>query len=120
MKVPSIAPGFAFLYPILCNAAQDKGYALALHGSMQRDLDVIAVPWVYEAASADELVAAIKSACGGWIVHRPEGDDLNDGTSPTPKPHGRVAWSIYIQPHIYIDLSVMPIVEDEQTSKVQR
>lgn len=52
MKEPSIAPAYTFLYPILCEAARACGYALAIHGTMQRDLDLVAVPWVDEALPA--------------------------------------------------------------------
>ena len=31
---------------MLCDVAREMGYALALHGSMNRDMDLIAVPWV--------------------------------------------------------------------------
>jgi len=110
MKQPSIAPAYAFLYPILCEAARSKGYALAMHGTLQRDLDVIAVPWTEDAVSTDDLVAAIKQACDGFIFGAPE--DPNDVgapyVSPAHRPHGRLAWSIYITDRVYIDLSVMP------------
>jgi len=110
MKQPSIAPAYAFLYPILCEAARAKGYALGMHGTLQRDLDVIAVPWTEDAASTDDLVAAIKQACDGFIFGAPE--DPNDVgapyVSPAHRPHGRLAWSIYITDRVYVDLSVMP------------
>ncbi len=113
MKQPTIAPAFAALYPLLCQVAREKGYALAIHGSMQRDLDLIAVPWTEEAASRDELVEAIKQVCGGWIIHPGKGGPPSPDTSPSPKPHGRVAWSIYISPDCYLDLSVTPLIEPD-------
>ena len=44
----------------------DVGFGIGLHGSMRRDLDLIAVPWVGEPRNAwDELAATIqKAACG--------------------------------------------------------
>ena len=38
--------------------ARSMGYALAVHGSMARDLDLVAVPWVESAADPIELVEA--------------------------------------------------------------
>ncbi len=39
------------IYPQLVEEARRHGYALAPHGSLQRDLDLIAVPWSEEAAA---------------------------------------------------------------------
>jgi len=108
-KSPSIAPAYAFLYPILCEAAIAKGYALALHGSIQRDLDVIAVPWTDDAEPREVLVEAIKKACDGWIIHPGDGPEQSPDVSPVTRSHGRMAWSIYIADGVYIDLSVMPL-----------
>lgn len=113
MRAPSPAPAFAALYPVLCKAARELGYALALHGSMQRDLDVVAVPWTDEAKSSDELVEALIGVSDGWVIHRAEGNTANDSTSPLSRPHGRVAWSIYLDESVYIDLSVMPRIGSE-------
>ena len=35
----------AALYPDLAEIAREHGYALAVHGSLARDFDLIAVPW---------------------------------------------------------------------------
>lgn len=89
-------------------AAREKGYAVALHGSVARDIDLVAIPWTESAASAHELVEsvveAIREANGGvgWM----EGDAFHALTGEK-KPHGRRAWSIYVE-GTYIDLSVMP------------
>lgn len=83
-------------------AARELGYALALHGSLDRDLDVLAVPWTATAAPAAALAECVRTGLAGWYVpHVPQ---------PERKPHGRLAWSI-LPPwggHPYIDLSVMP------------
>lgn len=103
---------YAILLPKLRAVARSQGYALGLHGSGERDLDLIAVPWVEHAFEAEKLVEALRSAVGGFIVNEPDAQ-VGDYTkrSPEPKPHGRLAWSIYLYaPHgrLYIDLSVMP------------
>lgn len=93
------------LLVLLRPLARAHGYALALHGSMERDLDLIAVPWIVEADSAEVLVETVRGAVNGYIT---DGIDV-----PTLKPHGRRAWAI--RPlddnpagDLYIDLSVMP------------
>lgn len=106
------APTFAWMVPHLTEVARKFGYAIGLHGSMSRDLDLVAIPWVREAAPAETLVEAIRDAVGGFIRNDPETDDNRyhlDTRNPGEKPHGRRAWSIYFSGHrFYIDLSVMP------------
>lgn len=107
---------FAWMVPHLTEVARDHGYALGLHGSMARDLDLIACPWTEAAAPAEVLVEAIRDAVGGTIRNDPptKGNKyVLDTRNPGEKPHGRLAWSIRFSGHrFYIDLSVMPrIVE---------
>ena len=101
-------PPYVAMYPALTRAAHQCGYALAVHGSMARDMDLIAVPWVQDATTSEELVEALREACGGWI-HAPK-----TNRDPTTKPHGRLGWTIHVvgtldsaEPAAYIDLSVM-------------
>lgn len=93
---------YAILIPKMRDRARELGYALALHGSMVRDLDLIACPWTDEAAPAEQLAATLLDACGGYIIENRAARD------PTSKPHGRLAWSIHLGGHAFIDLSVMP------------
>lgn len=90
--------------------ARGKGYAVAVHGSLFRDLDLVAVPWAEEACSAQELAEAICEMlvrCGlafGWTA------DCTDGKGHE-KPLGRMAWSISLSRHDgprYLDLSIAP------------
>jgi hypothetical protein len=122
MKPPTRAPFFACLYPGLCDVARKCGYALAIHGTVTTDLDLVAIPWVPEALPADVLMNALMShlsACGyedllrqdlpeelvRQIMARKEpGTDLGG----TLKPHGRIAWNLYLQAGSKVDLSVMP------------
>lgn len=102
---PTFPALFAMLYQMLAREAKEKGYALALHGSMGRDLDVIACPWTDEAVPAEDLVEALRSAIDGFL----SAGDVN----PTLKPHGRRGWSLHlVGSGTYIDLSVMPRREE--------
>jgi hypothetical protein len=109
MKAATMAPVFAHMYPRLAEAARGVGYALALHGTLGRDLDLIACPWTNEAADPEALVAALEAACGGFapeVANTAEGEPT---PMPRPKPHGRLAWLIYFRGGAgYVDLSVMP------------
>ena len=82
--------------------ARDLGYALLLHGSMSRDLDLVAVPWTDAAVPAEDLVEAIRAKFQCWIG----GVEVKGGRDG--KPHGRMAWSLMLGGHAFIDLSVMP------------
>jgi hypothetical protein len=98
--------GKAVFYAVLFNdfrkAALDNGYALALHGSMVSDMDMIAVPWVENCSNPETLVKAI-DGCIGHTVWK----DHNLKPS-TDKPHGRIVYTIRISGDWYIDLSIMP------------
>jgi len=81
--------------------AREHGYALAVHGSMQRDLDLLAAPWVDDVSDAEVLIAALHERVQ-WIV---EGGV--DG--PTEQPHGRRSWAITLYGGPYLDVSIMPM-----------
>jgi hypothetical protein len=77
------------------------GYALTLHGSMQRDLDLVAIPWVDDAAEPEEVVRVVSEVTGALLIEK-KGE-----RQPYYKPHGRLAWSLYLGGEPYIDLGVM-------------
>lgn len=94
--------------PAIREAAKEHGYAIGLHGSMRRDLDLIAAPWRDGASDPDTLAHAIAmAACG---ITRDEPHQWEQ------KPAGRTATSIPIcwthrqgvLSDGHIDLSVMP------------
>lgn len=104
--------------PAVQKAARECGYAVGLHGSMERDLDLIAVPWTPDAKGAAELVEAVRCAVSGFIIETGTPGAKYDAAAdkfvpavvvnPAAKPHGRLAWSIQLGGAAYVDLSVMP------------
>jgi hypothetical protein len=51
--------------PAIREAARKCGYAIGVHGSMRRDLDLIAAPWIAEHSDLDTLAKAVQvAACG--------------------------------------------------------
>nr|WP_313425320.1 hypothetical protein [Brevundimonas diminuta] len=79
--------------------AREVGYAIGVHGTMERDLDLILAPWVAEAVTPLELAQHIAPALGGNVLAYKVQD----------KPCGR--WSCNINANGWfklIDLSVMP------------
>lgn len=103
MKPPNAAPLYVMMWEGMVETARARGYAVAVHGTLNRDFDVVAIPWTDEAVSAEELVAAIVDRLS-WI--RDNGAPMVDG--PQDKPHGRRAWTIPFMANFAIDLSVMP------------
>lgn len=93
--------------PNIRTEARAHGYAVGLHGSWRRDLDLIAVPWVTDHSGIDELAAAIQQAALG---------PPQNAFSWVKKPCGRIAtslpvcWLDYDDPRPsagHIDLSVI-------------
>jgi hypothetical protein len=103
MKPPTFAPVYVSLFPHLAEIANKHGYALAAHGSVQRDLDLVAIPWADDVSDAETLMSAIAeylkifTEMFGLEIHGPEA-----------KPHGRMAYLIATGFGSAIDLSVMP------------
>lgn len=90
------------IYPRCVEIGRKMGYAIALHGSVARDLDLVAIPWTADAAFSGHLLSAI---C--------EEFDIEPNCEVTIKPHGRKSWSLPLWWGAYIDLSIMPLIEGE-------
>ena len=83
--------------------AKEVGYAIGEHGSKERDLDLIAVPWSSNADSPEKL-----------IQHLCEKLDAAQVGEIESKPLGRIAVSIQMRGwYRHIDLSITPIVLGE-------
>lgn len=90
-------------------AARRLGYALALHGSVKRDVDLVAFPWVEDAAAPDDLAEALLAAMPrGSHLHKTAAGAIDWSL----KPHGRRACTIHAPgewyANTYLDLSVAP------------
>lgn len=89
MKPAGYGPFYAAgLYPKLAEIFRTHGYALAVHGSVNNDFDLIAVPWVDEAGNPDDVIKEIMSK---FAFER-----FTDDCKPSPKPHGRCAWKLFL------------------------
>lgn len=103
MKPATYAPMYCALYPQLAEIARKHGYALAIHGSLGRDMDLICVPWADEPAEPSAVVDEITGTFA--IVKIGE---------LTPKKHGRVCQTISIGfGDCFLDLSFMPMLAAE-------
>lgn len=59
---------YAYYFEGMKTIARDMGYNLVVHGSMARDLDLIAIPWVDDPKPEFEMVEAMKEYLGGRIL----------------------------------------------------
>ena len=110
MKAPRFTPAYTALYPMLCDVARSQGYALAIHGSVSSDMDLLAVPWTENPSSPARLMHSVAEYVGAVMsTEQGDGTPLRD---PEIKPHGRQAWAIPIGNGAVLDLSVMPTRSD--------
>lgn len=105
---PSYAAVYAAaLYPEFVALFREHGYALAVHGSLRRDFDLVAVPWVKDVTEPAALVAELER---GFTV-RQVGDI-------GCKEHGRIAYTLSVgHGACAVDLSFMPVAGTHPAEK---
>ena len=89
MKEANYGPFYAAgLYPKLAKLFREHGYALAVHGSVGTDFDLIAVPWVEEAGDPKDVIVA----CLAKFAF----DKIPDQTKPSPRAHSRLSYKLHM------------------------
>ncbi len=94
---------YATIWNDLRQAAMDCGWALGLHGSLASDMDIMAMPWIEGATTADYMVDSLIKCFGFsdfWIKYQMQVDK-------TSKPNGRVVYTIPIYADFYLDINVI-------------
>jgi len=103
---------YACMWGDLRTAALDCGWALALHGSLNTDMDIMAMPWTEDAKPVEDMVKALS----GCFTESPFAKD--HCTPHRTKPHGRVVYTMSIWGNFYLDISVMePQTENRSASE---
>lgn len=105
MKDPTFSPVFAFMYRGLCDIARENGYALAAHGTMNMDFDLVAIPWTDSAIEPLTLIQEFEKRLG---LCEPDLFLGIHNLEPELKPHGRLAWLLLLGNGAALDISVMP------------
>lgn len=91
---------FACIWDDLRNAAMDCGWALALHGSLKSDMDIMAMPWVEGAKPVEEMIQA--------LVNCFTDNSLSQQLRRTGSmPNNRTVYSIPIWADFYLDISII-------------
>lgn len=102
------------ILPSMRRAAIEAGYAVTVHGSLNRDIDLVAIPWRERNVwTRDALIEALCGAVRGAIgrCSYPKSEEW------TVKPHGRLAKSLLAwcgENTAQLDLSVMPAIATEE------
>ncbi len=97
MKPANYAPIYACVYAQLAEVARSHGYALAAHGSLAADFDLVCIPWVPGVSDPQSVVDEITSRFAIKQVGAPE-----------QKEHGRIAYTISFKfGECRLDLSFM-------------
>lgn len=103
---------YAFYYESLKIIAKDYGYNLVLHGSMNRDLDLIAIPWVDNTKDEFEMIQEFDKYLTGFCSSDKE--HYMFGLLPAGR-RGYVInlnrggeWNKHVDVQYYIDISVIP------------
>ena len=102
MKPANYGPFYAAgLYPQLAELFRSHGYALAVHGSIANDFDLIAVPWVEETAPPHQVIRE--------VLQKFSVEMFRDQDVPTQKPHGRVSFKLALSfGNCALDISFFP------------
>lgn len=109
---------YAFYFESIKQIGLKYGYNIVLHGSMNRDLDLIAIPWEENVGDKVEMLKEVAECIGGFVLKEDGGARI--------KPHGRECWIIninrtieskydglnssivkYVDPQYYIDISII-------------
>lgn len=105
MKDPNFSPMFATMYVGLCTIARKHGYALTVHGTMNLDFDLVAIPWIDNPSEPIVMIKDMARLVGimdGQIDHGIYNEE------PTLKPQGRLAWLLLLGSGATLDISVIP------------
>jgi hypothetical protein len=114
---------YAHCYQGLQKLARDFGYNLLLHGSMDRDMDLVAVPWIDEPKTHLELLQEFNMFLNGITsatVINTEEDILLRCYQYGALPGGRSSYIInlnrggkfngYLDEQYYLDISITPLI----------
>jgi hypothetical protein len=111
---------YAHCFAGLQEIAKEKGYNLLIHGSMNRDMDLVAVPWVDEPSTHADLLMAFTAFLG--VPYLTDTNDVPHHFSLLPG--GRSSYIIdlnrggrfngYQDEQYYLDISITPLYKAEK------
>lgn len=93
---------YACVWPNLMNLAMDCGWALGLHGSLQSDMDIMAMPWTEDAKPVEEMIKSLVSLFNEYPSNNEDSIRPHYG-----KPNGRIVYTLHIFADFYLDINVI-------------
>lgn len=98
MKPANFAPVYLGLYPPLAELARKHGYALAAHGTLGRDFDLICIPWIDKPSEPQDVVNDIEKEFS-----------IKQVGMPTLMLHNRLCYTLSVSfGDCFLDFSFMP------------
>lgn len=103
LKPASYGPFYAAgIYPKLADIFRRYGYALAVHGSVATDFDLIAVPWVAEASDHEPVIAEVEKLVAAKFAR----------LDSVQRAHGRVTYKLAMSfGDCALDISFTPRID---------
>lgn len=94
---------YAAIWNDLRQSAMNNGWALGLHGSLNSDMDIMAMPWTENAVPADVMINNLIYDCfsNNNISH------LCLQVTRNEKPNNRVVYTIPIWADFYLDINII-------------
>lgn len=109
MNPANNAPIYASIYADLAEACRSHGYALAIHGSLARDFDLVCIPWADTVSEPAAVVETITTEFALRLIDKP--------TPPTIKPWCREVYTfVFAWGEVALDLSFTPRIESPASS----
>lgn len=92
---------YACMWEDFRKAALNCGWALGLHGSLNSDMDIMAMPWIEECKSVEEMIIALEDC-----LTKPD-ERIFKTTRSNDKPNNRVVYTIHIFSDFYLDINII-------------
>lgn len=92
---------YACIWPDLREAAINCGWALGLHGSLNSDMDIMAMPWTEDAKPVEEMIQALSDCFSESRFKK------YHTIAHFDKPNGRVVYTMSIWGDYYLDINVI-------------
>lgn len=98
---------YACMWEDIRKCAMDNGWAVALHGSLSSDMDIMAMPWTENACLFNEFIQQ--------VVDLFKDNDMSSQycISYNSKPHKRIVATIPIYADFYLDISTIDEGEND-------
>lgn len=121
-KPIQVKPGlYSLFYEMLKQIALQYGYNLVVHGSMQRDLDLIAIPWVDNPKPEYEMIQDFEMYLTGYRGMKPDFSVLPGGRHAyvinLNRGDKNGEWVRFEDREYYLDISVVQLPEEAKNKK---